>query len=99
MSLKNKLTDKVTAVIGSWTFVICQLVFCSVWMIVNSFINTPWDPYPFSSLANMIQIQGALAASFILIASNRQQEIDSKRIEKDLELSDHMSKEIDELKK
>lgn len=96
---REYFSDKIPQILGSWKFVIGQLTFCTIWIIFNSILKKPFDPFPFSSLANMLQIEGALAASFILIASNRQSEIDSKIMKKDLVSSKHMEEELDELKK
>lgn len=85
---REYFSDKVAGVVGSWKFVIFQVTFCMIWMLVNLVLEKPWDPFPFSTLTNMLGIQGALAASFILIVNNRQAELDSRRLA-------HMQKEMD----
>ena len=93
---KEFFSDKLAKVIGSWTFVICQTISCILWMILNTLpMIVHWDPFPFSILANLLQIQGALAASLLLIVSNRQQELDSKNINTSTMRTNHMSKEMD----
>lgn len=95
-SAREYASDKVAKVLGSWTFVLFQLGLCCVWIILNTIPHvTHWDDFPFSILANLLQIEGALAASFILIASNRQGELDSKRIDENLVVSEHMKAEMD----
>jgi uncharacterized membrane protein len=96
LTLSQKASDKVAKVIGSWTFVLMQVTFCFIWVILNTIPYVfHFDPFPYSTLANMLQIEGALAASFILIASNRQAERDSENIEEDLEIAEHMKTEMD----
>jgi uncharacterized membrane protein len=96
LTLSQKASDKVAKIIGSWTFVLMQVTFCSMWVILNTIPYVfHFDPFPYSTLANLLQIEGALAASFILIASNRQAERDSENIEEDLEIAEHMKAEMD----
>jgi uncharacterized membrane protein len=96
LTLSQKASDKVAKIIGSWTFVLMQVTFCLSWVILNTIpLVFHFDPFPYSTLANMLQIEGALAASFILIASNRQAERDSENLEEDLEIAEHMKGEMD----
>jgi uncharacterized membrane protein len=98
-SAREYFSDGVSNVLGSWTFVLIQLGFTASYMILNSFIlKKPFDPFPYSILANVFQIEGALAASFILISSNRQAEKDSANIQHDLSIAEHMEIEVDEIK-
>lgn len=94
-SVREYASDKVAGVLGSWKFVVIQVTFCITWMVVNWWMQKPFDPFPHSILANMLSIEGALAASFILIANNRQSEIDSKRINETLQVSEHMKQDMD----
>lgn len=95
---REYFSDKVSGVLGSWTFVLVQLGFIICYILLNSILTKPFDPFPYSILSSLLQIEGALCASFILLSSNRQSELDSKRLNEDLNIAKHMKTEIDEIK-
>jgi uncharacterized membrane protein len=76
---------------GSWTFLIIQTAILAVWIIFNVFSPNNFDPYPFVFLNLVLSFQAAYAAPVIMMASNRQEEIDRDRSIKiyDLEKQQH----------
>jgi uncharacterized membrane protein len=80
----QKIADKVAATMGSWRFIIIQSAILLVWIILNvtAFVQR-WDPYPFILLNLALSFQAAYAAPFIMMAQNRQQDIDRKEAEND----------------
>ncbi len=49
LTLGDRISDKVAAVMGSWPFIIIQSILLACWVSLNAvaFIKH-WDPYPFS---------------------------------------------------
>jgi len=86
MRLGEKLADAMAAVIGSWRFIgfqTCGIVF---WLLINTKGAVKPDPYPFILLNLLLSFQAAYTGPVLLMASNRQAEIDRNRAIENLEL-------------
>jgi uncharacterized membrane protein len=84
LSTGQRIADWVAATMGSWNFIIAQSFLLAVWIVLNvtAFVEK-WDPYPFILLNLALSFQAAYAAPFIMMAQNRQQDIDRKEAEND----------------
>ena len=78
-TIGDKLADKLTAVTGSWTFIICFVLFLITWILLNVFIFCGVDPYPFILLNLLLSCIAALQAPIIMMSQNRQAKKDSLR--------------------
>ena len=96
LTLGQKIADQVAATMGSWNFIIIQSVLLAVWIVLNvtAFIQK-WDPYPFILLNLALSFQAAYAAPFIMMAQNRQQDIDRKEAENDYKINIKAELEIE----
>ena len=67
-----------SATIGSWRFLIIQSIILAIWILLNvtELVIRPWDVYPFILLNLALSFQAAYTGPILLIASNRQSEID-----------------------
>jgi len=82
----EQLADRVTAVFGSWKFIIVQTMIVVLWISLNLFAAIHhWDPYPFILLNLVFSTQAAYAAPLILLSQNRQADTDRIRAEHDYE--------------
>ena len=92
----QKIADWVAATMGSWTFIIVQSFLLMIWIVLNvtAFVER-WDPYPFILLNLALSFQAAYAAPFIMMAQNRQQEIDRKEAENDYKINIKAELEIE----
>lgn len=88
LTLGQKLADKFSNIIGSWMFIGIQSGFLTLWIILNIILPKKPDPYPFILLNLMLSFQAAYTGPVLLMAANRQSEIDRKRAIENLEL-DH----------
>ena len=93
--LASMLADKVTHIVGSWTFVALQSFILVMWIVLNvtSFVHH-WDPYPFILLNLMLSFQAAYTAPIIMISQNKQAEKDRKDARLDLMISQKLEKDI-----
>ncbi len=66
-----RIADRVTAFMGSWTFIGIQTLIVAAWVGGNIFLLFHFDPYPFIFLNLAFSTQAAYAAPLILLASNR----------------------------
>ncbi len=96
LTLGQKIADQVAATMGSWRFIIIQSILLLVWIVLNvtAFIQK-WDPYPFILLNLALSFQAAYAAPFIMMAQNRQQQIDRKEAENDYKINIKAELEIE----
>jgi uncharacterized membrane protein len=82
------LADRVTAVFGSWKFIIVQTMIVLMWIGFNLFAAVHhWDPYPFILLNLVFSTQAAYAAPLILLSQNRQADIDRITAEHDYQVN------------
>jgi uncharacterized membrane protein len=70
--LGARIADRVTAFIGSWTFLAIQTVIVIGWIAGNIVLLFDFDPFPFILLNLAFSTQAAYAAPLILLAGNRQ---------------------------
>lgn len=72
----DRLSDKVAAVGGSWSFIIAFSAVLVGWMLLNSDVLTHWghafDPYPYIFLNLMLSTLAAVQAPIIMMSQNRQ---------------------------
>ena len=96
LTIGQKVADTVAAGMGSWNFIIIQSLLLMVWIILNvtAFVQK-WDPYPFILLNLALSFQAAYAAPFIMMAQNRQQDIDRKEAENDYQINIKAELEIE----
>ncbi|MFV3384627.1 DUF1003 domain-containing protein [Pseudomonas sp. NY15364] len=75
-SFGERLSDKVAAVGGSWTFIICFSLTMLGWMLINtdvlSHFGMAFDPYPYIFLNLMLSTLAAIQAPIIMMSQNRQ---------------------------
>jgi uncharacterized membrane protein len=82
----DKIADVVTAIVGSWRFIIIQSCLLTIWIVLNVMAWLGhWDPYPFILLNLALSFQAAYATPFILMSQNRQSLIDRDKAQQDLD--------------
>ena len=112
LSVGQKFADKCSNIIGSWRFIIIQSTILTFWIILNVSLpsNKKWDQYPFILLNLMLSFQAAYTGPVLLMAANRQSEVDRKRDIENLEidkvdhvhilhLTEHLNKHFHDLNK
>lgn len=79
----DKVSDKITAYAGSWGFIIGFSLFLILWVILNVYVFTNLDPYPFVFLNLLLSCIAALQAPIIMMSQNRSAKKDSMRSKND----------------
>ncbi len=97
----DRVADKVSAIAGSWTFILCFTLFIVFWIILNTVIlkEKPIDEFPFVLLNLLLSCLAALQAPVIMMSQNRQAEKDSLRNQNDYRIdlkSELILEQIDE---
>lgn len=96
LTMGQRIADSVAGGMGSWRFIIIQTTLLTVWVVLNVMAWVKqWDPYPFILLNLALSFQAAYAAPIIMMAQNRQQEIDRKAAENDYKINIKAELEIE----
>jgi len=88
-----RIADKVTAVFGSWGFILTQSLLIIIWLGYNGYAavhylhSKEFDPYPFILLNLLFSTQAAYAAPLILLSQNRTAERDRIKAEHDFDVN------------
>ena len=92
----QRIADNVAGGMGSWRFIIIQTTLLAIWVVLNitAWVRA-WDPYPFILLNLALSFQAAYAAPIIMMAQNRQQDIDRKAAENDYKINVKAELEIE----
>ena len=81
--LGDKIADKITEIAGSWAFIIFFTLFLIGWILLNIYVFTSLDPYPFILLNLVLSCIAALQAPIIMMSQNRAAKKDSMRSQND----------------
>lgn len=83
IKFKDKIADKITKFIGSWTFILGFSIFLLFWILLNLYFIDNLDPYPFILLNLLLSCIAALQAPIIMMSQNREAKRDSLRSKND----------------
>jgi uncharacterized membrane protein len=75
----DRLSDRIARFGGSWGFLISFGLFLLVWIMLNSLLHKPFDPFPFILLNLALSCLAAIQAPVILMSQNRQEARDRLR--------------------
>jgi CRP/FNR family cyclic AMP-dependent transcriptional regulator len=91
----QKLADWIAWFSGSMGFMLLNLVWFVIWIIINTFHVgvPPFDPYPFGLLTMIVSLEAIFLSCFVLISQNRQTEKD--RIRSDIEYEVNIKAELE----
>ena len=79
----DRIADKITKFVGSWTFILGFSSFLIIWIIINLYMFDNLDPYPFILLNLVLSCIAALQAPVIMMSQNREAKRDSLRSKND----------------
>lgn len=89
-SILTNISDGLTAITGTPLFLICNITFFGVWLIMNTNILpnvVPFDPFPFGLLTTIVSLEAIFLSIFVLISQNRSAYIGTIREEVNLRLN------------
>jgi uncharacterized membrane protein len=106
LTFGERLSDKIAAFGGSWTFIIFFSTVLLLWIVINSFIlmTRAFDPYPYILMNLVLSALAALQAPVIMMSQNRSEARDRARGENDYKINlkaeleiRHLHEKIDHL--
>lgn len=85
----DRLADAIARIGGSWSFIVCAILFLTLWTAGNAFLlgRKGFDPYPFIFLNLILSMVAALQAPIIMMSQNRQSERDRLDASHDYEVN------------
>ncbi|MFN8378478.1 MAG: DUF1003 domain-containing protein [Anaerolineae bacterium] len=84
----QRLSDRLAAFAGSWTFILSFGGLMMIWIAINASMGaTAFDPFPFILLNLTLSTLAALQAPVILMAQNRQSSKDRAVAENDYQVN------------
>lgn len=97
LTFGQRLADRIASFGGSWPFIIIFLTLLGIWIMINSIINKPFDPFPFILLNLFLSMLAALQAPVIMMSQNRADAKDRIRAELDYQVNLKAETEIAQL--
>jgi uncharacterized membrane protein len=101
-TLAEKMADWLTTRFGSTSFLIFNLVWFSVWIVLNVGIIPgiqPFDPFPFGFLTMVVSLEAIVLAIVVLISQNREAQVAALREEVDVYINFRTEQELTKLLK
>ncbi len=96
-TLGEHIADAVARFGGSWAFISLFSCILGVYILINSLLQKPWDPYPFILLNLFLSTLAAIQAPIIMMSQNRQDTKDRIRGELDYRVNLKAELEITEV--
>lgn len=91
----QRIGEDFARLVGSWTFVLLQLVLAAAWLALNVLQRVNhWDPYPFQLLNLVMSLEAVLAAAVVLMALARVTDRDRVRAQHQYEVDVKQEEEM-----
>lgn len=89
MPFRDRMADKLSAIAGSWTYILVSTAIIAGWMAFNvtTIFSPAFDPYPFILLNLTLSCVAALHAPIIMMSQKRLENRDRERSERDAEVN------------
>ena len=71
-TMGEKISDKISEIAGSWTFIIVFCLFLILWIVLNLILIPAVDPYPFILLNLVLSCIASIQAPIIMMCQNRE---------------------------
>lgn len=99
-TISEKIADGIAKYSGSLTFLAFNIIWFLFWILINLGVIPgvkAFDPYPFGLLTMIVSLEAIILATFVLIAQNRQDQVDDLREEVDLQVDIITEQELTKL--
>jgi uncharacterized membrane protein len=82
----ERMTDGVSNLAASPTFIVVHLIWFAVWLVFNT-SGRAFDPYPFSLLTLIVSLEAIVLTGFVLMAQGRMTQQADRRAHLDLQIN------------
>jgi uncharacterized membrane protein len=83
----EKIAEYIANFCGSMAFVYIHLVWFGGWIVLNSFSQWTFDPFPFTFLTLCVSLEAIFLSTFILISQNNETRLTERRNYLDLQVN------------
>lgn len=83
----EKISESIALFCGSMTFVYVHVVWFGGWIVFNSLLSTPFDPFPYTFLTLVVSLEAIFLSTFILISQNHDTRLSERRNHLDLQIN------------
>jgi CRP/FNR family transcriptional regulator, cyclic AMP receptor protein len=97
-TLSERIAFKIVSWSGTMAFLLLNAAVFTLWIVLNTLL--PWhvDPFPFNFLTMAVSLEAIFLAILVLMAENRQAELDRVTVEHDAATNRRSLDEIREIK-
>ncbi len=95
----EKAVNYIAKFAGSMAFVYMHIIIFGVWIIINVYSFTTFDPYPFIFLTFVVSLEAIFLSTFVLINQNNDYKRSEKRAELDYAADRQTERDMHEVKK
>ena len=86
-SVLERVTDAVSGLASSPTFIVAHVLWFAVWVGINSLGRATFDRYPFNLLTLAVSLEAIVLTGFVLMAQSRMTQQADKRAHLDLQIN------------
>ena len=86
-SVLDRFSDRVSDFASSSSFLLLHVGWFSGWIILNTRVRHPLDPYPFTFLTFLVSLEAIFLTSFVLISQNHLEAQTRRRAALDLQIN------------
>jgi uncharacterized membrane protein len=86
-SAVNRMTDRVSKLASSTTFVVGHVLWFAVWIGLNLVKPVAFDPFPFNLLTLVVSLEAIVLTGFVLMAQSRMTHQADRRAHLDLQIN------------
>jgi uncharacterized membrane protein len=86
-SFLERLTDGVSELAGSATFIFIHVFWFGAWISANTLRAKPFDPFPFSLLTLIVSLEAIVLTGFVLMSQSRMTRQADQRAHLDLQIN------------
>lgn len=97
LTLGQRVSDFCARLFRSWGFIVCQLIFIAIWIILNASHITHFDNPSYDILKLILVIESSFMGSMILMSHHRQSNMDRKLSYQDYVINWGSKKELDQI--
>ncbi len=86
-TLSERFSEWIALFAGSMLFVYLHAAFFAIWIVANTVMKEPLDPFPFILLTLIVSLEAIFLSTFILISQNRETVLTDRRNHLDLQVN------------
>ncbi len=87
LTMADRAADVIAEFGGSWKFIGASIGLIVLWIVLNSYLRSPFDPVPYQMLNLVLAVVAGMQAPIIMMSQNRQGEKDRLRADLDYQVN------------